>query len=602
MAEHNSGMKNEINSIDPLFKYRQASQKATETAAADLKIKTLPPMEIPPTSELGDFAYPCFSLAKELKRSPQKVAEMLHSNLGTIDMMEVFAVNGYLNFKIDLKALSADTVPLILKTKNDYGSYPRRPEKVILEHTSANPNGPFHVGRARNPIIGDTLARILRRAGFPVEVQYWVNDMGKQVAILSWGIQNIKEENLQPITTSKKDHLLVRFYQAAYKKMEEDPGVEKIITQLIQAYERGDKDELGKLRKPIEDLLEGMVESLNKLNIYVDKFVMESEGVLNGTVDEIITKLKQSSITREEDGAFYLDLEEYDIAGKTARFVYTRGDGTSLYTTRDLAYHLNKLQNCDIAINILGEDHKLQSKQLEIALRILGLKNVPEVVFYSFVSLEEGKMSTRKGNVVYLDDLMEEAVLRASKEVETRRPELSDDEKAGIAETVGLGAIRYNIIRVQPEKKITFKWKDALNFEGASAPFIQYSHARACSILRKAVEGSSEDTSNGSTSYEDMIGGYKSELLTEPSEEGLIRNLAKLPSLIHECAVTRKPHPIATYAYKTAALFNQFYKDCPVLLAEPPGLRNSRLALVNASKWCLAGSLELLGINAPEQM
>jgi arginyl-tRNA synthetase len=589
---------NEKKYSDPLAGFQKSCQHEMEKASKKLQIKNIPSMEVPPTSELGDFAFPCFALVKELKKTPQQIAELLKDTMESIEAMKVSSVNGYLNFKIDLPILVKNTLPVILKSAASYGKSPDRGERIILEHTSANPNGPFHVGRARNPIIGDTLARVLRNAGYEVEVQYWVNDMGKQAAILGWGVSNIQESDLPEALSDKKDHELVRYYQSSYKLMAENSDIENEITKLIQEYERGNKEELEKLRKPCESVLSGMVESLERLNIFVDKFVWESESVLSGTVDEVIEKLKGAELCRDEDGAKYLDLESYDIAGKTSRFVFTRSDGTSLYTTRDLAYHSKKLQECDIAINILGEDHKLQAKQLQIALTIMGLENLPEVVFYSFVSLEEGKMSTRRGNVVYLDDLMEEAVSRARQEVEKRREDLSEDLKADIASAVGLGAIRYNIIRVQPEKKITFKWKDALNFEGNSAPFIQYSHARACSILRK----SREEEGNDDGGIDAQLENYNLDLLSSPSEDELIRNLAKLPSLIKECARTRKPHNIAAYAYKTAALFNQFYKDCPVLTAESKDLRNSRLALVEATKWCLANTLEILGIGAPEQM
>jgi len=595
-------IKNSYSDIDPLSKYQKICIDAMSLAASKLGILNIPPMEVPPTSELGDFSYPCFALSRELAKPPQQIAEILKNEMGDINHIETFAVNGYLNFKIDYNTLISETLPVILKDRNEFGRFPSKDKKIILEHTSANPNGPFHVGRARNPIIGDTLARILRRAGYPVEVQYWVNDMGKQVAILSWGVSRFEESDLEPVTSSKPDHKYVRYYQKAYSTMEEQDGVEQEIQKMIQAYERGDKDELRKVREPCENVLQGMIESLNRLNIFIDRFVWESEGVIDGTVDKIIEKLKKSDISMDENGSLYLDLDKFDIGGKSSRFVYTRSDGTSLYTTRDLAYHQKKLQECDIAINILGEDHKLQSRQLEIALNILGTKIVPEVVFYSFVSLEEGKMSTRRGKVVYLDDLMDEAKTRAMGEVESRRPELSEEQKEHISEDVGLGAIRFNIIRVQPEKKIVFRWKDALNFEGNSAPFVQYSHARACSILRKArAEMENINKIPENVTLTDCA-ELNTDILSDPSEEALMRALAKLPSLVIDCAENRKTHPVAAYALNIAALFNQFYKNCPVLTAETGDLKRSRLALVEASRWCLAISLEMLGINAPEMM
>ena len=270
------------------------------------------------------------------------------------------------------------------------------------------------------------------------------------------------------------------------------------------------------------------------------------------------------------------------------KFYFTRSDGKSLYATRDIAYHQWKFTNCDIAIIILGEDHKLESEYVRIGLELTGGKNVPENVFYAFVNLPEGRMSTREGKVVYIDDLADEAVDRAGTEVKNRRDDLPDDEAKQIAELVGIGALRYNIIRVQAEKMMVFKWEEALNFEGDSAPFVQYAHARACSILRKREETKSTDV--------DLS------LLTDDYELALVKTLAKFPNIVEECAEGRKAHPIASYAHELAAMFNQFYRDCPVLTAEPEGLKQARLALVDCARYTLKNALELLGIMAPEAM
>ena len=259
---------------------------------------------------------------------------------------------------------------------------------------------------------------------------------------------------------------------------------------------------------------------------------------------------------------------------------------SSSHTTRDVAYHLYKLAHCDQAINVLGEDHRLESKQLAVALELLGARRLPEALFYSFVSLPEGKMSTRRNRVVYLDDLIDEAVERAFEEVKKRRSDLSEERMRQIAEVVGVGALRYNVIRVQPEKQIVFKWEEALNFEGNSAPFIQYSHARCCSILAK------------SELYRDWSG----EALTAPVEADLARVLARYPEMVLEAASGRRPHLVAAYAHECAATLNQFYKACPVLKAETEELRNDRLAIVDASRWVLRNALTLLGIAAPEEM
>jgi arginyl-tRNA synthetase len=221
-------------------------------------------------------------------------------------------------------------------------------------------------------------------------------------------------------------------------------------------------------------------------------------------------------------------------------------------------------------------------------LNLVEAKILPKVIFYSFVSLEGGKMSTRRGRVVYLDELIDEAVEQAYLEVKKRRgKELSDKKMRDIADIVGIGALRYNIIKVQPEKDIVFRWEEALNFEGNSAPFIQYAHARACSILEKS---------------KDKFDDFDALLLNHKSEIQLIKKLAKFYMVIEEACKSCRPHILTTYVYDIASQFNQFYRDCPVLPEKDINLRKARLALVDATRIVNHNSLELLGITAPKEM
>ena len=337
-----------------------------------------------------------------------------------------------------------------------------------------------------------------------------------------------------------------------------------------------------------DTVLRGIKESLKRINITIDKYVPESKFVQDKSVYRVVEKLKASKYCYEENGAFYLNLEHFGIKGRNTKFFFLRQDGTTLYATRDIAYHLWKAEHADILINVLGEDHKLESKQVEIALNLLKAKILPRVIFYSFVSLPSGKMSTRRGRVVFLDELIDECVKRAYDEVKKRRSgELSKDKMQEIAEIIGIGALRYNIIKVQPEKDIVFKWEEALNFEGNSSPFIQYAHARACSILRKK---------------QDEIKNIDTNVLKHSSEEKLIKKLAMLPLIIDEACEVCKPHSIASYLFEVASAFNQFYRDCPVLPEEKNNLRIARLALVDATRIVLKNGLNLLGITAPEEM
>jgi len=546
-------------------------------------------LETPPEDDMGDFAFPCFPLAAIAKKPPKVIAEDVSRKIKKNRWIErVEAKGGYVNFFLDNKCLIVSALEMILKEKERYGDLEKKHEKVIIEHTSANPNGPLHVGRARNPIIGDTLVRIFKAAGYNVESQFYLDDMGKQVAILAWGVKNLDKKDVPKSEYDKPDHKNVGFYQMASKLLEEDEKVADEIGEIVKKSESGDTKTIELVHKAYSPVLEGIKESLHRINIGIDTFVPESNFVKDRSVDHVVEKLKKSKYCNEENGAFYLDLESFGVQGRNTEFFFTRSDGTTLYATRDIAYHLWKADHADKLINILGEDHKLESKQVEIALNIVKAKQIPHVIFYAFVSLPGGKMSTRRGRVVYLDGLIDESIERAYLEVKRRRAdELSEKKMRAIANIVGIGALRYNIIKVQPEKDIVFKWEEALNFEGNAAPFIQYAHARACSILAKKQE---------KTTNIDAL------TLKHDSELKLIKKLTKYPMIIEEACKGYKPHIITTYLYDTAAQFNQFYRDCPVLPEKNKELRKTRLALVDATRTVLKNGLNLLGITAPEEM
>ena len=545
-------------------------------------------LEVPP-SGMGDFAFPCFSLAVVAKKSPKNIAEAIAKCIPKNKRVtKIEAAGGYVNFFLDFASLASSTLQSVLEKKESYGYLPEKKKKVIIEHTSANPNGPLHVGRARNPIIGDTLVRIFKAAGFDVESQFYLDDMGKQVAILAWGVSNL-EKTMIPVSEYKKpDHQNVGFYQLANQRMESDETVARQIGEMVKKLEHGDRQTIDMIHAAYTPILDGIKESLSRINIYIDMYIPESNFMHDKSVEKVIKELKTTPHCHEEEGAFYLDMEPFGIHGRNTKFFFLRNDGTTLYATRDIAYHQWKARQANYLVNVLGEDHKLESKQVKIALELLHTKVLPHVMFYAFVSLPEGKMSTRRGRVVYLDELIDECIAHAYEEVKKRRAdELSEDQMKKIAKVVGIGALRYNIIKVQPEKEIQFAWEEALNFEGNAVPFVQYAHARACSILGKAQE----------KKYT-----FDATLLNHPSELALIKQLARFPLVIDDACSGYKPHLIANYLYETAAAFSQFYRDCPVIPEENSSLRSSRLTLVFATKTVLHTALDLLGITAPEEM
>lgn len=572
----------------PLIEAQDIIETLLIDACKHLGVSTDITLEQPP-KELGDFAFPCFSLAPQAKKAPQAIAEQIANAIPSHDIIEnIEPKAGYVNFFLSIEYLIHSTLSLIQEMDETYGHLEKNHHSVIIEHTSANPNGPLHVGRARNPIIGDTLVRLYKAAGYNVDSQFYLDDMGKQVALLTWGIHHKTKKTPPKPSVDKADHHMVWYYQQAHDLMKEKPEVEVEVQELIRKSELGDKETLTQMKEAYQPVLEGINESLHRINISIDTYIPESTFVKDRSVETVVQQLQQTKHAATDDGAWYLNLESFGVKGRSTRFYFTRHDGTTLYATRDIAYHLWKATQADTLVNILGEDHKLESKQVQIALKLLQSPTMPQPVFYAFVSLPEGKMSTRRGRVVYLDDLINDCVQRAYEEVKKRRgEELTPQQMQTIAEQVGTGAVRYNIIKVQPEKDIVFKWEDALNFEGNAVPFIQYAHARACSILNKSTE---RITSQHTPNYQHL------------SEIDLVKQLAHLPMTIAEAVNSNRPHLLSLYVFETASLFNQFYRDCPVIKEQDKHLRQSRLQLVNSTRIVLRNCLNLLGISAPQEM
>ena len=554
----------------------------------------------PSSVETVDLAVPCFTMSKAMRKAPQAIADELAAAIQPSGLVSaVSSTNGYLNFNIDPAAMVKGVLDEIVERGSDFGTMPASGVRVNVEHTSTNPTGPIHVGRARNPIIGDTLARCLKKCGHEVTTEYYVNDVGKQVVVLTWGVNNVsdedaeaeREEHARTIGQNEKerdktDHRLVANYRVANKKLETDEAVRNEISDMLRRFEAGDHEVIDTVRHTAEIMLSGLKETLGNINVTLDMYTWESGYIADGSARDVVERLKQSKYAGEtEDGAWYVDLKDFGIQGKNTKFTFTRKDGTTLYTTRDLAYHLDKFTRADRVIDVLGEDQKLGSKQLCSALEILGNENMPEPLFYAFVSLPEGKMSTRKGVVVYLDDLIDESVARAYEEIKSRRSDMSEDRMREIARIVGVGAVRYNIVRVQPEKQFVFKWEEALNFDGNSGPYLQYVHARACSMLRKAGEFT-HDTDPSK--------------LTDPMEIKLVKVLSKYEEVLRAAGNGKRVHMLPAYGHELAVAFNQFYAAVSVLDAGPR--KDARLTLVECTKTVLADVLDCLGMGAPEEM
>ena len=647
-------------SVNPLNDFRSECKKILKESLKkvfpELKIKQLT-LKKPPNIELGHLASSiCFELAKEKNEKPLKLAEKLvestdKTKLNLIEKV-VSAGGGYINFFADIKKFSALTIEAIRKLNSEYGFVKTdKPQKIIVEHTSVNPIHPIHIGQARNPMLGDALARILKARGHKIYRHYYIDDVGRQTAVIAYGYQKLGK----PKPEGKPDHFIGKIYtitsclieinrlkkelkraktvsaieeinkinreldgwmavaaelktkfpklfEKLLEKISEDEDPENTVNELNRRYEKGEEEAKKLVREVSQLCLKGFKETLNRAGVFYDSWDWESELVWSGKVKEVLNKLKKTPYVFSLGGVLEFDAdkvaETYNLKRKLGlredyelpSLTLIRADGTTLYTTRDIAYTLLKFQKCEKVINVVGMEQALAQLQLKIALYALGHGDLAEKLThfaYNLVTLPGYKMSSRRGRYITFDEVMDEAVKRAYEEVSKRSPQLPEEEKKKIANLVGIGAVRYALVEVDPSKPVVFTWDRVLNFEKNSAPYIQYSHARACSILRKASRKPEKPA------YE---------LFKEKIEHEIIMDLASFPDTFIEATEYLKPNMIADFANTLADKFNAFYNALPVIKAEPKELSDARLTLVDAVRIVLRNSLNLIGIIAPERM
>ncbi|MBP1923157.1 arginyl-tRNA synthetase [Halorubrum alkaliphilum] len=589
------------------FRSEVSSALADALASLDLPTDDLG-IERPPDDMDATLASSvAFRLAGVVGDAPPNVASDV---AGAVDvegydyLVDVDTAGPYVNFHAGERYL-ADTLGSAADDEA-YGSLPDRDTTTVVEHTSANPTGPVHVGRARNPIVGDAVANVLEYAGYDVDRHYYVNDAGRQMAVFTWAYETFDEDDLDDEPARDRvEYDLVRYYRKGNEFLENaDPdaveAAEAEISAILQGLEGGDEATYERVGEVVDAVLGGMKGCLARLPAEFDEFVKETRFMLDGSTDDVADRLKETEYAVYEEDAWQLELDDWGI---DKNLVFLRSDDTSLYTTRDLAHHEWKFENYDRAVTVLGEDHKLQADQLDATLELLG-NDVDQLghVIYSYVNLPEGKMSTRKGTGVMLDDLLDEAVDRARAAVESRMDDrirdddLTEEDVERIAHQVGIGAVRYDIVSKQPAKAITFEWEEALDFEAQSAPYVQYVHARCCGILDEA-----ESAGIAVPGVSDPVDVDVAALETDAARE-LLREVARFPAVIESAAEDLEPHTVATFTREFAEAYNAFYRECPVLTAESDELRDARLAVVAAARHTMANALDALGVEAPESM
>jgi len=647
-------------SDNPFDQFRQECQNALANA---LK-KTLPEIKTPtialnktPNIDYGQLASSLsFELAKKLNEKPLSVAKTIVDAIdkSSFELIEkvTCAGAGYINFHVNFEKFSALTLQSVKQLKSDYGFVKTaKRTKIIVEHTSVNPLHPIHIGQARNPMLGDALARILECRGYEVSRHYYIDDVGRQSSVVAYGYEKLG----RPKPTEKPDLFVGKIYTVTsciveinrqkrirdlaitaqssedlvkankeidewmsiaaelkekfpvlfdllMTKIAEDQNPEEEINRLNRAYEDGEPNAKQLIREVSDLCLEGFRETMKRVDVTYDSWDWESDFVWSAQVNEVLQKLKASPFVYNEKDVLEFDADKVtnvlNLRGKLGLsennevppLTLGRADGTTLYTTRDIAYTLWKFKRAQKVINVIGMEQSLAQLQLKIALYALGYTEYAENLVhfaYNLVTLPGYKMSSRRGHYITFDQVLDEAVQRAYEEVSKRSPQLSEEEKRKIANFVGLGAVRYALVDVDTSKPVIFTWERVLNFETNSAPYVQYTHARACSILRKAER-------------EPEKPAYK--LLTEKLERELILNLANFPDTFIDATEYLKPNLIADYANTLADKFNTFYNALPVIKAESQELSDARIVLTQAIQIVMHNALTLIGVVAPEKM
>lgn len=534
-------------------------------------------LEIPPQKEFGDIAFPCFDLAKKEKKTPNLIAKDIVKKIkmpkGLIEKVE--ARSGYVNFFFDWKKVAELKLKEIVERETKFGKSEKFKNKIaVVDYSSPNPAHPIHVGSARTTFIGESICRILEAVGYEVKRICYVNDLGKQVATVVWGyLKFAKGEK----PTKKPDHWLLDIYVRANEEIAKNPNLEKEVEETLRKCESGDKKTLSVTKKIVNWCVEGFKETYKTIGIEFEEFLHESKfiEISKKYVDKLI---KNKSASKLEDGAVISDLESYGLPDT----ILLRSDGTGLYLTRDVAATIYKMEKYkpDLNIYVVGEDQRLHFQQQFKILEQLGLKDLAKKsihISYGYVLLPEGKLSSRKGNVILIDDVFEEAVKKI-------KEKYTKDEK--IAKKVGIGAVIYSILKIEPNKQVMFKWEETLKLEGNTGPYLQYAHTRCCGILKKAGE------------WRPVFKVNK----LERQEKELIKHLVSFTGVVEQAAKDLHPHYICNYAFNLATLFNEFYQFCPVLKAETKQRRNFRLSLVKATKIILTNALNLIGIEPLERM
>ena len=537
-------------------------------------------ISLPPNTEMGDYALPCFKLAKLLRKSPVMIAETLKTTIATDDVLsEVSAVNGYLNFKINKNAFVKETLDKIFAQKEKYGAACIGEGKTVcLDYSSINIAKPFHIGHLSTTVLGGALYRIFNFLGYKAVGINHLGDYGTQFGKLisaykRWGDKaTVEQGGIRAL-----NELYVRFHKEAEEHSEYDDEARAYFKKI----EQGDEECLSLFKWFKELTLKDVQRIYEMLDIRFDSYAGES--FYSDKMQPVVDELKDKGLLTESRGAQVVDLEEYGMPP----CIILKSDGSSLYATRDMAAatYRKKVYDFDKCLYVVAYQQNLHFKQFFKVLELMGKDWAKDLIHvaYGMVSLEEGTMSTRKGNVVFLEDVINKCIEKAYTIIDEKNPDL--ENKSEVAKKVGVGAVIFGALYNNKIKDIVFSYDKVLNFDGETSVYVQYTCARANSVVQKGG----------------VVENFEiPELCLE--EIDLVKALSTFPETVISAAEKYEPSYIARFAVDTAQKFNKFYFNCKILAAENETTRNFRLALTNATLQTLKNAFALLGIGIPDKM
>lgn len=559
-------------------------------------------IEIPPQEDMGDLALPCFKFARTFRKAPNLIAEEISNNLAANDyFQEIKNMGPYVNFFINKELIARTVFTNLLKQGERYGSSTLGKDKnVIVEFSSPNIAKPFSIAHIRTTVIGHALRNIYKFLGFNTIAINHLGDYGTQfgkliVAFKSWGDKETVEKD--PIPELLK--LYVKFHDLA----EENPELEDEAREWFKKLEEGHQEAV-ELWQWFRDVsLQEFNRIYEMMGIDFDSYAGES--FYSDKMDAVIDRLEEKGLLQDSEGAKIVDLEEY----KMPPALIKKSDGSTLYITRDLAAAIYRKETYNFYKNIyvVGSQQNLHFQQMFQVLELMGFDWAKDCIHIPFgmVSLEDGTMSTRRGRVVFLEDVLNKAIEKTQEIIAEKNPSLPDKEK--VAREVGIGAILFQELSHSRIKDYLFSWDTALSFEGETGPYVQYTHARAKSVLDRANVRSFADIL-AINNEEDPVDlnqalekGIDFSLLLEDEAYQVIKQIYSFPETILKAMERNEPFLVTRNIIELAQAFNKFYHEYPILVDDPE-LRKARLLLVLSTRTVIKIGLNLLGIEAPEKM